>query len=268
VIWRALVTPPARAAWNMACDHVLAEAVGRGESSPLLRFFGWAPPAVSLGHNQPLRGREGAVRELRRRGYDVVRRPTGGAAVLHSREVTYSVALPPDTPFSDPGPRFVCARIHAAILRGLGFMGVEGLTQEGFDPARNGGAGRAGSGAQSCFAAASRSEIVWQGRKLVGSAQRRLGRAILQHGSILLEGDQEALRQVWPEAADQGRFVTLSEAGGRRFEFEEVAEAVRRGFESELGVAFADGTLDPAEVRGVESLVRTCYARHEHLFRI
>ncbi|HEX5725859.1 MAG TPA: hypothetical protein VFX98_10370, partial [Longimicrobiaceae bacterium] len=89
--WRLLDTPPAPGAWNMAVDEALAETVREGDP-PVLRFYRWEPACLSLGRNQPARGRYD-LDALRRRGLDVVRRPTGGRAVLHHRELTYSVAV-------------------------------------------------------------------------------------------------------------------------------------------------------------------------------
>ncbi|HLM68541.1 MAG TPA: hypothetical protein VK358_13475, partial [Longimicrobium sp.] len=87
--WRLLDTPPAPGAWNMAVDEALAQSVRAGEP-PVLRVYRWSPPCLSLGRNQPSGGYDRD--EIRRRGLDVVRRPTGGRAVLHHRELTYSVA--------------------------------------------------------------------------------------------------------------------------------------------------------------------------------
>jgi lipoate-protein ligase A len=96
--WRLLVTPPARGAWNMAVDEAILEAVGRGASLPTLRLYAWEPACLSLGYAQPI----GDVDQprLRARGWDLVRRPTGGRAVLHTDELTYSVIAPPGEPHS------------------------------------------------------------------------------------------------------------------------------------------------------------------------
>lgn len=268
----------------MACDHALAESVGRGEGPAVLRLFGWDPPAVSVGYNQPLRDVTHRLTELRRSGVDLVRRPTGGGAVLHADEVTYSVAASLGSPLLEDGPRAACERLHAAILTGLESLGISGLALHG-GPSRSrpvegaDGGGRDGAaGAASsalpirlahpvCFAGASRSEISWRGRKLVGSAQRRMGGALLQHGSILLAGDQGRLAALWPEAARTGA-ATLAEAGGRRFGWEEVADAVGRGFERELGAVLAESRLEPAELGRIEELARELYECRGFLLRV
>jgi lipoate-protein ligase A len=261
----------------MACDHALAESVGRGGGPAVLRLYGWAPPAVSVGYNQPLRDVTHRLTGMRRSGVDLVRRPTGGGAVLHADEVTYSVAAPLGSPLLENGPRAACERIHAAILMGLESLGIRGLALHA-GPSRSrpvGGRRDAASEAPApitvalrvCFAAASQSEISWRGRKLVGSAQRRMGSALLQHGSILLAGDQGRLAALWPEAARTGA-ATLAEAGGRRFGWEEVADAVGRGFERELGVVLEESPLEPAELRRIEELTRDLYERRGFLLRV
>src|SRR5512138_676642 len=94
--WRLLITPPARGAWNMALDESILEHIGRGESAPTLRLYAWDPPCLSLGHAQPFADVDLAT--LRERGWEVVRRLTGGRAILHTDEITYSVIAPNDEP--------------------------------------------------------------------------------------------------------------------------------------------------------------------------
>src|SRR5512142_2493749 len=87
--WRLLITAPARGAWNMAVDEAMLEHIGRGESMPTLRLYAWEPACLSLGQAQPYADVD-RIR-LRQRGWDVVRRPTGGRAILHTDELTYSI---------------------------------------------------------------------------------------------------------------------------------------------------------------------------------
>jgi lipoate-protein ligase A len=176
--WRLLDTPPAPGAWNMALDDALAASVRAG-GPPVLRFYRWSPPCLSLGRNQPARGWYDEA-ALRARGIEVVRRPTGGRAVLHHRELTYSVAVADG---ALGGPRATYAAVNRALVAGLRRLGVAAALQ----PA----AGRAAAPSLSpCFADPAEGEVVAGGRKLVGSAQRREGGVLLQHGSLLLEDDQ------------------------------------------------------------------------------
>ena len=245
----------------MACDQALAEAVGRGGSPPVLRLYAWDPPSLSVGYNQPLRDRRPQVEELRARGFGAVRRPTGGGAVLHAREVTYSVIAALDPRGWTGGPREACEAIHAAILAGLAGLGIEDLAMHG-----NGGP-TPGGRPPVCFAATSRSEVAWRGRKLVGSAQRRLAGTLLQHGSILLGGAQRELEALWGSGFREPRVATLDEAGGRAFAFGEVAEAVRAGFEGGLAPALEASALAPAEKARLEQLVVERYGSDAFLYR-
>lgn len=179
VVWRMLLSDPLDGASNMALDEALMVRAARtGEA--VVRVYGWSRPTLSLGRNQVGRNKydiEGA----RARGVDFVRRPTGGRAVLHHREITYSVTAP----VSSIGTlRESYAVINRLLIHGLRVLGVNAREA---DP--RGAAAR--PGVLPCFAAPAKGEIVAEGRKLVGSAQFREGGALLQHGSVLVDDDQE-----------------------------------------------------------------------------
>ena len=160
----------------MALDHALLESVQAG-SAPILRFYRWSAPTLSFGRNQPACGKYPKDDDIAK-----VRRPTGGMAVLHHREITYSVAIPARTL---GGPRRTYQAINKALKHGLRELGVEAS----FAPF----AKRAAHVTiQPCFADAAEGELVANGRNLVGSAQRYERGALLQHGSILLSNDQPA----------------------------------------------------------------------------
>lgn len=176
--WRFLVDEPLPGAANMARDHALAALARPGTGT--LRFYRWSPATLSLGRNEPVtRGYRELLRRDRRMG--VVRRPTGGRAVLHDRELTYSVVLPLR---ASGGLRPAYRRINEGLLAGLRRLGVDAALAAG--RTRNPGSGP-------CFLDPAEGEVVVGGRKLVGSAQARIGGAILQHGSLLLVANQEAL---------------------------------------------------------------------------
>lgn len=166
---------------NMARDHALAEALGEG--CGLLRFYSWSRPTVSLGRNEPGRGRWDPAR-LEAEGVDLVRRPTGGRAVLHDRELTYAVVAPVEGAGS---MRTLYRAINEAIVVGLQRLGVPAALAPRRGPTPSPAAGP-------CFLEPAEGEVVAGGRKLVGSAQVRLRHSLLQHGSILVEDDQDRLR--------------------------------------------------------------------------
>ncbi len=240
-VWRILRDGPMAGATNMAVDHALAACWQPGTA--VLRLYQWDRPTISLGRNQP--AREAYDREAARRaGFGFVRRPTGGRAVLHDREVTYAVVADPRTL---GGARAAYAAVHRALLAGLGELGIDaGLTTGSSRGAR--------LDDRPCFTEPAPGEIQVSGRKLVGSAQARIGGVLLQHGAILTVNDQSALERLSVGARSEGAgaaswapvAVTLaglaapSDAGA-------VADAVERGFRRHLGVELVGGELTRAE---------------------
>lgn len=179
--WRLLVTPPASGAENMALDEALMDRA-RQTGEWVLRVYSWNAPTISLGRNQSARGRYDLdrVREL---GLDVVRRPTGGRAILHDREITYSVTAP----VRDAGDlRQSYDRINRLLLSALHSLGVAATVAAPM--ARSSAPGMA-----PCFDEPAAGELTVDGRKLAGSAQWRSEDALLQHGSILVADDQTLL---------------------------------------------------------------------------
>lgn len=249
---RCLRHAPAPGARNMALDEALMDTARSGET--VLRVYGWSPPCLSLGRNQRARGLydRDAARHL---GVEIVRRPTGGRAVFHHREFTYAVVAPSGR----WGSLRECYRLlNRALLHGLAELGVEA------SPAgRAGGSGRAPvPSLRACFRDPLPGEIVADGRKLVGSAQWRREGALLQHGSILLEAEQEVAERlrtgggekgVGPEAARPPE-VGLAELLGQEPGAEEVAAALAEGFREVLGVEVRASSLSPEEERRAEEL--------------
>ncbi|HKW49191.1 MAG TPA: hypothetical protein VJN70_17185 [Gemmatimonadaceae bacterium] len=187
-MWRLLLTPPARGAYNMALDEALMN-YARERGVWVLRVYSWSLPTLSFGRNQRARGGYDRSRLAEQR-IDVVRRPTGGRAILHHREITYAVAAPVD---HAGDLRESYSRINRLLVAGLLALGVDGI-----EVAANAKEARAGNGRIDapqpglvpCFHHPSVGEITLRGRKLVGSAQWRSNGSLLQHGSILVDDDQ------------------------------------------------------------------------------
>lgn len=174
--WRLLVSPPADGATNMAVDAALL-ADARRTGAATLRLYAWDRPTLSLGRHERARDRFDAA-AIEDQGVGVVRRPTGGRALLHHREVTYSVTAPAALPMGES-----YAAINAMLLDALRALGVAAVpAAPARRPLRPEGA--------ACFAEPAAGELVVDGAKLVGSAQLREEGALLQHGSILLADDQ------------------------------------------------------------------------------
>lgn len=249
--WRLLIDErPRTGAENMAVDQALLESVQAG-GRPALRLYRWDPPCLSLGRNQPVPGPEVAAAASARRVH-LVRRPTGGMAVYHDRELTYAVAVPVGVVGS---PRETYRAINRALVAGLRRLGVPaGVVPEG-----RGGAPRdPASWAAPCFEAAAPGEVVVAGRKLVGSAQRCERRTLLQHGSLLLEGDQreaaELLSGVRPGRPANG-LANLTEVLGYTPAWADLVGAIREGFEEALGVRLEPAPPDAGEEARASALV-------------
>ncbi|HEY0036619.1 MAG TPA: lipoate--protein ligase family protein [Longimicrobium sp.] len=235
--WRLLDTPPAPGAWNMALDEALAESVAEG-GAPVLRFYRWSPACLSLGRNQPAAGLYD-VAALRARGWDVVRRPTGGRAVLHHRELTYSAALPDRLLGS---PREAYTAMNRALVAGLRALGVDAAVQ--------GDTGRRAPAPSlaPCFAEPVAGEVMAAGRKLVGSAQRRIGGVLLQHGSLPLHdvlGEVAAL--LARSVAEEDRPAALAPLLGREPSWDELVRALAAGWGTALEAELCGDAPDGRE---------------------
>lgn len=230
--WRLLVSAPADGATNMAEDHALLDrAATSGEA--VLRIYTWERPTLSLGmHERARLNPEAAVSA----GVDVVRRPTGGRALLHHREVTYSVTAPTNGSSLSESYR----AINAILLAALGRLGVAAV-----EAARSGRPLRPDGAA--CFAEPNAGELVVNGRKLVGSAQRRDEHALLQHGSILLADDQSMVAALRGQSDELPAAATLSETLGRDVGVTEVVAALCAALGAACGAPVA--ALDASELK-------------------
>jgi lipoyl(octanoyl) transferase len=209
--WHFTVTTPSDGAANMALDEALLHRAAR-TGDAVFRVYGWSAPTLSLGRNQRARGLYN-LEAAAARGVGIVRRPTGGRALLHHREITYSATLPvPDAAAASAAYDF----INDVLLDGLRSLGVQA------ELARKTAA--LPPGPRPCFDVPADREIVCDGRKLVGSAQWRTDGALLQHGSILVRDDQPLIAELMsmPTAATVGA-ATLSEPLGRDPTIDEVA---------------------------------------------
>src|SRR5205085_6455694 len=242
--WRLLRDGPARGAWNMAVDEVLLETVLSG-GLPTLRFYDWQPACLSLGYFQRFEMVDPAG--CRAQGVDIVRRPTGGRAILHDRELTYSLSLPAAALGHDAGVLPSYHRISRALQAGLASAGVDATM------ASESAAPTTADHGPICFDRPSAHEILLDGRKLVGSAQVRRGNALLQHGSILIEPQTERMLSCLASERPTGaadtdlrtRVVGLSEVGVT--DREQLAGTIAAAFEREFGVECIPGQLTPVE---------------------
>lgn len=228
----------------MRRDKALLDAVAQGTSPPTLRFYAWSPPAISLGRFQSEDEIDLSI--CRQRGWDVVRRPTGGRAVLHDREITFSIVVPlalvahvgvlPSYCLFTSALNRALAGLHPALKAcgtesggdGPGSAASETRFRRRVLRTKGGMAAPA-----SCFAVPSAADSLVAGRKLVGAAQVRRNGALLQHGSILLEVDRQAWRELFGEV---GELVTLRELLPELPPVAEIVERIACGFAAALGI--------------------------------
>jgi len=236
----------------MALDHALAATLEPGAG--VVRFYSWTAPTVSFGRNEPAHGRYD-LDAARRQGIHFVRRPTGGRAVLHAHEITYSVIAPIR---SLGGARAAYRRINEGLVQGLAQLGVAAWLSEGGPPLA--------PDAGPCFGAPAPGEVVTGGSKLIGSAQARVGDHLLQHGSVILSGDQSALARLAGAVPDGMRPATL-EDHLTRADRDGVIEALAGGILLALGGSWSKGGYSPTETGVAQRLERERYAQDAWTWR-
>jgi lipoate-protein ligase A len=277
--WRLLIDEPACGAANMARDEAILAACAAGASAPTLRLYRWRPACLSLGRFQ--RAESIDHEACRRAGVAVVRRPSGGRALLHDHELTYALVARADHPLL--GGESILAtyqQISLALLAGLRRLGVDAeLTPvdrsqpttdhrqryEG-STSRSSVVGRRSSAA--CFDAPAAYELTVAGRKLAGSAQVRRDGCLLQHGAIPLSPHADRLVALLhsPPADLATKMIALDQALGRPIDFDEVASALIAGFRDAWGINFAPGVLTFAEQQDEQRLLREKYTQDRWIY--
>ncbi len=257
-VWRWIETGPTDGASHMAVDQALLENVSESQL-PTMRVYSWKPACISLGIHQSSEHID--LDRCRKDGLSVVRRPTGGRAVLHDDEVTYSVVFPEGTPIFLRSLSEIYDLINRGLLRGIKQLGVPAELEKRSLNIRNHYKSKLST---SCFSAAAKFEIVVQGKKMVGSAQRRTASGVLQHGSILLGQGQFALPDYFKgisvkEKSElirilRDRQISIKEVLERDVSFEEAVLAVKQGMAEFLRVRFDIGGLTKTEMTRIGEL--------------
>jgi len=233
MVWKLLDTGIRHAAWNMALDEALLQ-MAEIEQIPILRFYGWETPTLSLGYFQSVD--EVDLEACERAGFDWIRRPTGGRAVLHDRELTYSVVGPIALLAESVEKSYeLLSEALAWGLRELGLRAELTLRRPDARAEKN----------PVCFVAPAYAELTIQGKKVIGSAQMRTKHAVLQHGSIPLTLDYQKLVQVFKleRSEDTLRLLGEKSAGleeflSRALSLEELKRAIQKGFERRFDLEF------------------------------
>ena len=244
----------------MALDESILEHIGRGESKPTLRLYAWEPACLSLGYAQPFADVNRA--HIKEHGWEVVRRVTGGRAILHTDEITYSVIAPKNDPIMAGGVLESYNRISQALLSAVKILELSVEVKEGK-------MNQTETPNPVCFEVPSTYEITVNGKKLIGSAQARKKDGVLQHGSLPLHGDLARICQVlvFENESARGnaakrlleRATTVESALGHKISWKMAAQTFVHAFEAQLGLSFESGELSESESKRTDELVKEKY---------
>jgi lipoate-protein ligase A len=249
--WRLLISPLLDGATNMAIDEAILYALSGGNTLPTIRFYQWQPACLSLGYNQKWTDVNEAT--CQQHGYNWTRRATGGKAIFHTDELTYSLIVHKDDPRVIGGILKSYKTLSRGLLQGLRILGVDDAEQV---DKRNQPRTQADRQGPVCFDTPARYEITWQGKKLIGSAQLRRKNIVLQHGTLPLYGnlnrildllylsDEERTRQkqILPQRA-----TTLEQILGQIPTFDEVATGLATGLAETLNLSLKKTSLNKIE---------------------
>jgi lipoate-protein ligase A len=262
--WRLLKDAPARGAWNMAVDEAILESVGRGDAPAALRLYAWEPACLSLGVAQPFS--DVNAEALASNGWEVVRRQTGGKAILHTDELTYAVIAPQDEPRVGGDILESYQRLSTALVAALELLSVPIAVHESRSLQAHKNSNPI------CF------EIVMDGKKLIGSAQARRHGGVLQHGTLPLYGEITRITEALAFNSSEERAsaaqrlnasaTTVENALQREISWEQAAGAFADAFAKTLNLNLALGELSAAEEERAEALMREKYARQDWTQRV
>ena len=252
---RMIIQGAGHAYRNMALDEALSEAVRKKLSPPTLRLYQWDRPSVSIGYFQ--KAADINTDYCRTKGYPVVRRLTGGRAILHDAELTYSLSSPADSGLFEAGLRKTYAVISNALLHGLKLNGIDAEIswRKKQGPAHRNPA---------CFTSVSYGEIKAGGKKIIGSAQKRYKNGFMQHGSILLSFRADELRS----ALNGSNSVDFEDIGALRDHNREITVtqlqlSLKEAFEKELRIKLVADNPSRIEIDAAKELERNKYSTRE-----
>lgn len=268
--WRLIIDPAGNGAWNMAMDEAILEFVAGKIQIPTLRLYAWKPFCLSLGHAQT--SKDVDMPALTSKGWSLVRRPTGGKAILHADEITYSITAPIDEPRVKGTVIESYQRLSRAFLSALRFLGIQAnarpkepsYTEKPINPI--------------CFETPSDFEITSNGKKIIGSAQARRIKGVLQHGSIPLNGDISRIVEVLTFSSPEERLMkrdflkeracTLFDVKKQEVSWNMAAEAIIKGFSEELDINFVQEKVNQSELEKANDLVSSKYGNDSWTLRI
>lgn len=272
--WRFIDSGMGSPAFNMALDEALLEWHSEGKIPPVIRFYGWNPATLSIGYFQKVE-KEIDMDAVKAHQLGFVRRPTGGRGVLHDKELTYSVIVSEDHPEMPKTVTEAYRVISEGILKGFHRLGMDAYfavprTAEEKDSLKN-------PRSAVCFDAPSWYELVVEGRKVAGSAQTRQKGVILQHGSILLDIDEDKLFSLFKypnervkermQKAFKNKAVAINEISNKTININDAKEAFKAGFEDGLNIELEPYELTADELDFVNKLAKERYESDEWNFK-
>ena len=256
----------------MAADEALVRSVAK-DAHPVIRVYGWQPPALSFGYAQHI-SREVDIQKVRTQNIDIVRRATGGRAVLHWNELTYSVICAKDDPIMGGSINDAYRKISEGLMAGVRHLGAN----VSFESRRQTQPSPRGKELTApCFTSTAQYEVTLLGRKLIGSAQQRIGNTLLQHGSLLLGPQHKQILDLLP-SDKQGLYkrfareldrhtISLSEALPKPIDFDQTTTAIRRGFQDTFNIRLVDADLSKTEHAEIKHLIAEKYATDDWNYR-
>jgi lipoyl(octanoyl) transferase len=272
--WRFIDSGNCSPSFNMALDEALLDWHSEGKIPPTIRFYGWDPATLSIGYFQKVE-KEINLDAVKEHGLGFVRRPTGGRGVLHEHESTYSVIVSEEHPEMPKTVTEAYRVISEGILKGFQGLGLEAYfavpktaeEREGLKNPRS----------AVCFDAPSWYELVVEGRKVAGSAQTRQKGVILQHGSILLDLDEDKLFSLFKYPSDRvkermqrafkSKAVAMNEISSETITMDMAKEAFKKGFEEGLNIHLEPYELSEEETQYVVDLAGTRYESDDWNFK-
>ncbi len=249
--WRLLLTGASTAAKNMAIDRAVLVANSEGKVPPTVRFYEWMPPAISIGYFQSL-VEEVDLEVCNKHGVDYVRRITGGGAVFHDDELTYSIVIPESHKEIPKDIMESYGRICGAVIRGLGKLGIDSE----YKPIN---------------------DIITNMRKISGNAQTRKHKTVLQHGTVLMDVDVEKMFSLLKVPNEKIRDKLISDVKERvtsikhilekDISFETAAQAMKKGFEEEFNIDLVEGTLTGEEIELTKKFEKEYFGARDWNYR-
>ncbi len=268
--WRLIQTKPLTGSMNMALDEALLNSVCEKSAPPSLRLYSWHPPTLSLGYAQSIN--DVNIESLNRFDWNLVRRPTGGRAILHTDELTYSITAPIDDPIMAGSLLESYQRISRALIFALSILGIEARADSVY-PQKE----LSSKKEPVCFEVPSNFEITVAGKKLIGSAQARKNNGVLQHGSLPLTGDLSRITKVLNYETEEKRLkgvaTLLNRAGtiqsltGKQISLADAREAFISAFTKELGISFNISEPSMNELDQAIELEKTKYGTQAWNYR-